>query len=117
MRVRRPCTPAPLPHRGDTGCAAGRAAGGARLERRRSKLHLRRLFLSLCKMPTWQYLQHWRLVDDPTDLKLLLRFLDIKGSPKPTTRQFNWVFTAVRGCTSICCYPLALPSGCLGGGS
>ena len=29
--VRRPCAPAPLPHRGDTGCAAGRAAGGARL--------------------------------------------------------------------------------------
>jgi hypothetical protein len=50
---------------------------------------------------------------DPTDLKLLLRFLDIKGSPKPTTQQFNWVLSAaVRGCTSICSYPLELRSCC-----
>ena len=38
-------------------------------------------------------------------------------SPKPTTRQFNWVLSAaVRGCTSICCYPLELHSCCEGGG-
>jgi hypothetical protein len=42
---------------------------------------------------------------------------ELAVSPKPATRQFNWVLSAaVRGCTSICCDPLEPPPPAVRGG-